>query len=254
MVDVNLRREKGKDYIEIGCFETDADLRYHDEIHGDVFTQVNRTLEILQAKYLKAVISYDGVQRVETWPVPSTALREALLNGVSHKDYSSNVPIQISVYPDKLMLWNPGQLPADWIITHLLGNHASQPFNPDIANVFFRAGMVESWGRGIERIMQACRDARVPTPELRYEQTGLWVIFPFLSPNRVGEKVGEKLTANQKKILLQLSQNANLSARELAELVGISSRKIEQNIAKLKKLGRLRRIGPAKGGYWEVME
>ncbi|MBW1636448.1 MAG: winged helix-turn-helix transcriptional regulator [Deltaproteobacteria bacterium] len=118
--------------------------------------------------------------------------------------------------------------------------------------------MVESWGRGIERIMQACRDARVPTPELRYEQTGLWVIFPFLSPNRVGdkvgEKVGEKLTANQKKILLQLSQNVNLSTRELAECVGISSRKIEQNIAKLKKLGCLRRIGPAKGGYWKVVE
>ncbi len=78
-------------------------MRYHDEIHGDVFTQVNRTLEIMQAKYLKAAISYDGVQRVETWPVPSTALREALLNGVSHKDYSSNVPLQISVYHDNLL-------------------------------------------------------------------------------------------------------------------------------------------------------
>jgi ATP-dependent DNA helicase RecG len=155
------------------------------------------------------------------------------------------------------MLWNPGRLPADWTITHLLEKHASQPFNPDIANVFFRAGMVDSWGRGIERIMQACKDARVPMPELRYEQTGLWVIFSFLSPNRVGEKVGKKvgkkLTANQEKILLQLRQNANLSARELADLVGISSRKIEQNISRLKKLGRLRRIGPPKGGHWEVL-
>ncbi len=93
--------------------------------------------------------------------------------------------------------WNQA-LPADWTITHLLEKHASQPFNPDIANVFFRAGMVESWGRGIERIMQACRDARVPTPELRYEQTGLWVIFPFLSPNRVGEKVGENPCSAQR--------------------------------------------------------
>lgn len=85
-------------------------------------------------------------------------------------------------------------------------------------------------------------------------KTDLPEIFSFSSPDRVGEKVGEKLTANQEKILLQLSQNENLSARELAELVGISSRKIEQNIARLKNLGRLRRIGPAKGGYWEVVE
>jgi len=90
-------------------------------------------------------------------------------------------------------------------------------------------------------------------PEQRYEQTGLWVIFSLFSPNRVGEKVGEKLTASQEQILIRLNRNANLSARELSELVGISSRKIEQNIAKLKKLGRLRRIGPPKGGYWEVV-
>jgi len=45
---------------------------------------------------------------VESWQVPSTALREALLNAISHKDYNSNVPIQISVYHEKLMLWNPG--------------------------------------------------------------------------------------------------------------------------------------------------
>ena len=75
--------------------------------------------------------------------------------------------------------------------------------------------------------MQACEDAGVPVPELRYEQTGLWVIFSFFSPNGAGEKVGEKLTANQEQILLRLSRNANLSARELAELVGIYSRKIE---------------------------
>ena len=71
---------------------------------------------------------------------------------------------------------------------------------------------------------------------------------------KVGEKVGESLTPNQKRILSLLRQNTRLSARELAEKVGISSRKIEQNIAKLKESGSLRRIGPAKGGYWEVLK
>ncbi|MFZ4526792.1 MAG: ATP-binding protein, partial [Chlorobium sp.] len=51
--------------------------------------------------------------------------------------------------------------------------HSSQPFNPDVANAFFRAGMIEAWGRGIERIMQECVKAGVPEPELRYERTGL---------------------------------------------------------------------------------
>jgi ATP-dependent DNA helicase RecG len=105
--------------------------------------------------------------------------------------------IQISVYPDKLMIWNPGELPPAWTVEKLLGKHASIPFNPDVASVFFRAGMIESWGRGIERILEACRQAHTPTPELRYEHTGLWVEFRFLPEHRVsaapitGEVAGE---------------------------------------------------------------
>ena len=153
------------------------------------------------------------------------------------------------LYHDKLMAWNPGQLPADWTIKQLMEKHASLPYNPDIANTFFRAGMVESRGRGIERIMEACTRADIPEPDLRYEKTGLWVVF-FSSLNRVGEK----LTLNQERILLLLRHNPYLSARELSAHVGISGRKIEQNIAKLKKSGILKRIGPAKGGHREVSD
>lgn len=71
-------------FIKIGFFRTDADLVFHDEIHGDLFSQVDKTLDALRAKYLKALISYDGVQRVENYPVPEEALREAILNAVAH--------------------------------------------------------------------------------------------------------------------------------------------------------------------------
>ena len=239
-------------YVKIGYFETDSDLRYHDEIHGDIFTQVKRTLEILQAKYLKATISYDGVQRVETWPVPPTALREALLNAISHKDYSSNVPIQISVYDNKLMLWNPGRLPSGWTIKQLLKKHASMPFNPDIANVFFRAGMVESWGRGIERIMQACTDAGIPMPELRYEQTGLWMMFPFSADEaKIGS--GKSSEKSSEKILTLIKGDPHISARNIAGQLGLTPRAVEKQIAQLKADLRLKRVGPPKGGHWEVL-
>ena len=167
-------------YVKIGYFENNVDLRYQDEVAGTLITQVSHTIEILKAKYLKAWITYDGLQRIETWPLPMPALREAVLNAVVHKDYTRGTPIQISVYPDKLMIWNPGELPLDWTVEKLLGKHASIPFNPDIANVFFRAGMIEAWGRGIERIIEACREAGTPEPEVKYEQTGLWMIFHFL--------------------------------------------------------------------------
>ena len=220
-------------FVKIGYFENNIDLRYHDEIHGDLFAQVNQTIEVLRAKYLKALFSYEGLHRIETYPVPEEAMREAVLNAVVHKDYASAIPIQISVYPNKLMIWNPGQLPADWTVEKLFAKHASQPFNPDVANAFFRTGMIESWGRGIERIVAACATAGLPAPTFRYEPTGLWTMFEFTTGyteagrrigkttqettqensneklgERVGEKVGENLISSQPQSLMDLSLHA----------------------------------------------
>jgi len=77
------------------------------------------------------------------------------------------------------MIWNPGELPPQWTIEKLMGKHASVPYNPDMANAFFRAGLIESWGRGIERIVEACHDAGTPEPVIQQEPGGLWVEFPF---------------------------------------------------------------------------
>jgi ATP-dependent DNA helicase RecG len=165
-------------YVKIGYFRTDSDLRYQDEIRGDLFSQVDRTVDTILLKYLRARITYEGIQRVETYPVPAEALREAITNAVAHKDYGSGIPIQISIYDDKLMIWNPGQLPHDWTAAHFTAKHASAPHNPDIANVFFRAALLESWGRGIDLIRDACRRHGFPKPEFRWD-SGLWVEFPY---------------------------------------------------------------------------
>ncbi|MFR7809764.1 MAG: hypothetical protein ACLU4N_11075 [Butyricimonas faecihominis] len=65
-------------------------------------------MDLLTTKYLKALIRYEDIQRVEELPIPRGALREAILNAIVHKDYVSATPIQISVYDDKLMIWNCG--------------------------------------------------------------------------------------------------------------------------------------------------
>jgi len=259
----------GSAYVKIGCFENDADLRYQDEAQGSLLTQVNQTVDILKTKYLRAWISYEGLQRIETYPVPEAALREAVLNAVVHKDYASSIPIQISVYPDKLMIWNPGELPPNWTVEKLLDKHASQPFNPDVANVFFRAGLIESWGRGIERIMQACADAGVTVPEVSSDVNGLWMTFRFLpehqlhtshdeegsiTQERLGEKLGEKLGENRQRILDAMRAEPTISIVAMAQHLGVSGTAIENNIRWLKAHGLIRRVGPAKGGYWEVPE
>ena len=69
-------------YIKIGFFESDSDLRYQDEIHGNLFEQIEKTTALLFTKYIKALISYEGLNRVETYEYPKEAIREALLNAI----------------------------------------------------------------------------------------------------------------------------------------------------------------------------
>jgi ATP-dependent DNA helicase RecG len=250
-------------YIKIGFFRTNTDLLYQDEVHGNLFAQIEQAMEILKTKYLKAGIRYEGIQRIEELPVPNAALREALLNAVVHRDYSSGSPVQISVYNDRLMIWNSGTLPEKWSLATLLGKHSSQPFNPDIANAFFRAGEIEAWGRGVERIFAACREAGMADPVVKTEASGLWIIFEFSQiaegvatelGERLGERLGEKLGENRLAILYAMKENPAITGTQLADLLGLSDTAIENNINFLKKNGYIRRTGPARGGRWEVIE
>jgi ATP-dependent DNA helicase RecG len=251
----------GGAYVKIGYFENDADLRYQDEAQGCLLAQVNQAVDILHAKYLRAWISYEGLQRIETFPVPEAALREAVLNAVVHKDYASSIPIQISVYPDKLMIWNPGELPPNWTVEKLLAKHASQPFNPDVANVFFRAGLIESWGRGIERIMQACANAGVPTPEVSSDVNGLWMTFRFLHEHQMHPAHDEEGSTTQKttqettqeKIIRQIKLNPSITQKGLSEQTGISVDGVKYHLKKLKDAGMIKRLGSTKAGRWEVL-
>jgi len=159
-------------YIKIGFFETDTDLVYQDEVHGSIFEQIEKSLEVLKGKYLKAKISYNGLNRVEQLPVPESALREAILNAVAHKDYSGGTPIQIRVYKDKIIIYNEGQLPENWTVDNLKVKHPSKPYNPDIANVLFRAGLIESWGRGTLKMIEECLAHNLSEPEFEYDFSG----------------------------------------------------------------------------------
>ena len=78
-------------YIKIGFFETDAEIIYQDEIHGPLMQQIDKAINMLYDKYLRAKISYEGIQRIERYPFPYEAVREALLNAVVHKDYTSGM-------------------------------------------------------------------------------------------------------------------------------------------------------------------
>ena len=91
-------------YVKIGYFETDSELRYQDEIHGSLISQADRVVDLIFTKYLKAEISYQGVTRVETYPFPKEAIREAVFNAIAHKFYGTLIPIVCFLMIGRLMI------------------------------------------------------------------------------------------------------------------------------------------------------
>ena len=174
--------------VRIGYFKG-PELVFQDLIECDLFTQVDRTLDLLYTKYTRGLVSYDGIYRVETFPVPREAMREAVINAVIHRDYAKPTSTQIRVYDDRITIRNPAELPPDWSASTTTGI-LSQPHNPRVAHAFFRAGLIEAWGRGIHQICERCGRAGNPTPLWTREPGGVLCLrFPFSEAYRAADSV-----------------------------------------------------------------
>lgn len=240
-------------YIKIGYFETDSDLRYQDEVHGSLFIQADRIIDLIYLKYLKADISYDNLTRIETYPFPKEAIREAVYNSIIHSNYAANIPIQISIYKDKLYIGNSCIFPVGWSIKTLLQKHNSRPYNPDIANGFFRAGLVEIWGRGIEKIYESCQQYRIPKPKYTLHPEDIMIKFTTSQTIKSPKLQNAGLNVSlENDILDSLRRNPSATAEKLAILLNTNQRTIERKIKKFKEIGILKRQGGKRYGYWEV--
>ncbi|MDD3060138.1 MAG: winged helix-turn-helix transcriptional regulator, partial [Sulfurimonas sp.] len=120
------------------------------------------------------------------------------------------------------------------------------------------AGYIESWGRGIEKIIEESQKFNGITPNFRW-QNGLWVEFYFNDlgekvENGLGEKLGEKLGETQQAIMKLMQNNPKIAITKMAEELDISTTAIEKHIKSLKENGYIDRVGGAKGGHWEIMK
>jgi len=163
--------------FKIGRFGNSSDdLLFQDIIETNIFDMPDKVMEVLKSKYLIRPVSYNGLERIEPLEYPEAALREAVLNSIVHKDYSSTY-IFLRVYNDRLHIWNPGVLPDELDVEKLKKEHSSYPRNKNIANVFFKAGYIEAWGRGINKMIKTCLEAGLPEPIICEEQNGVSVTF-----------------------------------------------------------------------------
>lgn len=249
-------------HVQIGRFGEGADILYQDMLEGSLISTADKVVDLIYLKYLKAKITFEHDRRVETYPFAREAVREAVYNAIIHNCYMYGSPIQIRIEDDAMIISNSCILPEGWTVDTLMEPHNSRPYNPDIANVFYRAGYIEHWGRGIQKICDACRELGAELPVYELVGNGLRVHFKALesalidepkTPNRqdVGKDVGLEVGLAEKIIDLILD-NSEIKMSEMAEKLAVTTRTIEREMKKLRESGRVERVGGKRYGHWEV--
>ena len=235
--------------VELGRFQTETDIKDGARLKTDLFSEVDGIMAFIRKHINRAYIITGKPQRDERWDYPLDALREIVLNAVIHRDYASSSDSIVKIFDERIEIYNPGKLPTFLTIEKLLaGEYRSSIRNRRIADMFKEAGLVEKYGSGIRRILEGFAEYGLPAP--RFQEISDGFMVTVCRADTATQKTTQKTT---QKLLDLLVENPHLSKRELAELLAISEDGVKYQLLKLKKSGRIRRIGPDKGGYWEVL-
>ncbi|MCI6337428.1 MAG: putative DNA binding domain-containing protein [Prevotella sp.] len=161
--------------FKIGRFHNDeSDLIIQDVVDCNLIQMAGKVMDLLRSRYLVSPIRYEGMQRIEELEIPQKALRELIYNSIVHKQYSGPA-ILMRVFDKSVELWNYGLLPEELTPADLMKKHASYPRNRNIASVFYKAGFIESWGRGYKKIREEFEKAGHPVPTVEESGGGVLV-------------------------------------------------------------------------------
>ncbi|CAF30016.1 RNA-binding domain-containing protein [Methanococcus maripaludis] len=216
----------------------------------DIYSNFNDSFDYICSKLNTEYII--GKERVERLELPKEAIREALVNSIAHRDYFSSGHIQVDIFQDKLEISNPGGLVLGLSYSEL--GKRSIPRNPLLADLMLRSKLVERVGSGIIRIRESM------------ESYGLNCEFN-VSENYfstvLGRKKGFKFpvsfsstnaVSRSDKIIALIMENPEITILEISKLLNLSHSTVRNEIKVLKENGIVKRVGPTKGGHWEVVD
>ena len=188
------------------------------------------------------------------YPLP--ALREAIINAICHRDYGDVADIQIKIFEDALQVWSPGALPYDVTVADLLDpEHTSKPRNKLIAQVFYDMKLIERYGSGISRMLDACGEEGLPTPLLENFSGGFRIKF-MLTTAVTGEVTGEEgvnegVNGGVKALLSVIKTESGHRLPFYVERMNTPAKTIERWLQQLRDKKQIEYRGSSRtGGYY----
>ncbi|MCD8020369.1 MAG: putative DNA binding domain-containing protein [Clostridiales bacterium] len=243
IADVNLRNKDGLDYLEIKIEKYPTMI----SLHGVYYYRSGSTMRTITGKELD-------------------------------KAYESCNPIQISIYEDHMYIWNEGKMPEGLDSTEkLFEKHSSKPYNPKLANTFFKSGMIEAWGRGFDKIRKGCEEYSGPLP--KYQLSGGVMVLcnacdlylqlmrknnkeillkkddpingPINDPINDGE-FGDNIDL-QTRLLTVIHFHPEWTRKKYSEALNVSDTTVKRLLSKLQKENIVIHEGSRKKGKWVIV-
>ena len=249
---------------------------------GTILNQVRKTIDFIETQVREHTFLGQHGQFVTRRDYPEFVIQEMTVNSVCHRAYSiKGTEIQIKMFDDRLVFESPGKLPGMVKPTNIRNTHFSR--NPKMAAFLKAYHFVKEYGEGVDRIYRELEANGTSALSFRTDDFILKITVPNVSDissvqtekliepeQRAAEKLtenhqkliekliekaarqGDRLTENRKSILRLVIDDPYISKADLSKLVGISVAAISANIEVMR--GKyLRRVGPDKGGFWEII-
>ncbi|MBM4044299.1 MAG: DUF4062 domain-containing protein [Planctomycetes bacterium] len=195
---------------------------------GTVFEMVDQAVDFVLSKINRAVgTRARSTEAPVAYEIPPEVVREAIVNAVAHRDYTSHGSVQVMLFADRLEVWNPGTLPPSLTLEKLREPHGSIPGNPLLAEPLYLAKYIERMGTGTGDMIRRCRDAGLPEPEFALthgfvvtlrRRTG--EVIPQVTP-----QVTPQVDLPVEVLVRLLSQTGALPNAEIRARLGLKDRK-----------------------------
>lgn len=228
------------------------------QIHGHAFKLLAEAVGFIDRHLPIASRFKPGqLKRIDEPLIPPTVIREAIVNAICHRDYAiTGGSIGIAIYDDRIEITSHGKLPAGVNIDALKKAHESQPRNFLIANVCFRRGIIEQWGRGTQDIIEQCVKAGQPEPEF-IEQANTFMVClktkAYLG-NEAMDLAIQHLTDRQQEIMQILRASPSLAVRDILSQMQQPPQSVtlRKHLTILQKMGYLESKGRGISARWSI--
>lgn len=245
--------------IQVHCFhflgtEKHKPIASQQPYEGRLFEVIDQSVEFVLGKINRSVGTHESsIQSPVEFEIPRSAVTEAIVNAVTHRNYRNNGFVQVIVFADRIEVWNPGALPPGLTPEMLREPHGPIPNNPLIAEPLFRVKYVEKAGTGTTDMIADCKAAGLPEPD--FEQRGPHFVVTLWRDwltNAVMIELG--LSDRQIKAVKYAKLNGRITNKEYQQLTGVVDRTVLRELKDLLNKEVFEKVGQTGRGTYYILK